>query len=453
MTSQLAYHTLQLVLLVWGPMLLNDPAEAQATAAAPVQAREPLTLDEAIRLAQSNETTFAAASADARSSALERKDARAALLPTAAYHNQVIYTQPNGQSNRIGQTTNEPSPVFIANNAVREYVSQGVFNETLGLAQLGAIRLADANAARATAELEIARRGLVATVVSLFYSVGSQSERETVAARALQEANRFVEITQQREAARESAHADVIKAQIQQQQRQREVTEAKLASAKARLELGVLLFPDPATAYETTAANVPPQLPDRLAVEAAARANNPEVRSALASLQVTQANTYAARAALLPELGLNVTYGIDAPQFAKGGPENTRNLGYSGSASLDIPVWDWLTSERKIKESRILQGAARTAVTAAQRRLLANLSELYAEAATAQAELASLDTSVLAARESLRLTNLRYADGEGTVFEVVDAQNTLISAETSQLDGRTRYQLALAQLQTLTGSL
>jgi len=453
MMNRRSHYIFLLVPLVWGAMLLSRAAEAQATVPSAAHARAPLTLDEAIRLAESNEPAFAAASAAARSSTLERKDARAALLPTITYHNQVIYTQPNGQSNRIGQTTNEPSPVFIANNAVREYASQGVFNESLGLGRVGAIKLADANAARATAELEVARRGLVATVVNLFYSVDSQSERVTVAARALAEANRFVEIAQQRETARESAHADVIKAQIQQQQRQREVTEAKLAVDKARLELGVLLFPDPATPYDLAALSMLPPLPDRTAVEAAARANNPELRSALASLQVSEANTYAARAALLPELGLSVAYGVDAPQFAKGGPENTRNLGYSGSASLDIPVWDWLTNERKIKETRILQGAAKIAVTAAQRRLLADLSELYAEAATAQAELASLDASALAARESLRLTNLRYTDGEGTVFEVVDAQNTLISAEGAQLDGRTRYQLALAQLQTLTGSL
>jgi outer membrane protein TolC len=426
---------------------------AQTVTQSPPQAKPPLTLDETIRMAESNVPAFAAAAAEARAAALERKDAHAALLPTARYRNEVIYTQPNGQSDRIGQTTDQPAPVFIANNAVREYASQGIFNETLGLSQVGAIRLANANAARANAELEIARRGLVATVVSLFYNVGTQNDKVSIATRALAEADRFVEITQQREQAREAAHADVIKAQIQQQQRQREVSEAKLAANKARLELGVLLFADPATPYDLAPIGIPRPLPDRPVVEAAARANNPELRSALASLHVTEANTYAARAALLPELGINVTYGIDAPQVATNGPDGTKNLGYSGSASLDIPIWDWLTSERKIKETRILQGAAKTAVTAAQRRLLADLSEFYAEATTAQAELASLDRSVLDARESLRLTNLRYTDGEGTVFEVVDAQNTLISAEDSQIDGKVRYQLALAQLQTLTGNL
>jgi outer membrane protein TolC len=112
-----------------------------------------------------------------------------------------------------------------------------------------------------------------------------------------------------------------------------------------------------------------------------------------------------------------------------------------------------LTSRRKIEESRLVEGAAQKAVSAAQRRTIANLAEFYAEAATAQSELASLDGSVLAARESLRLTNLRYTAGESTVFEVVDAQSTLVTVEIAALDGRTRYEMALAQLQTLTGSL
>ncbi|MGH9917862.1 MAG: TolC family protein, partial [Nitrososphaerales archaeon] len=51
------------------------------------------------------------------------------------------------------------------------------------------------------------------------------------------------------------------------------------------------------------------------------------------------------------------------------------------------------------------------------------------------------------------LTNLRYTAGESSVLDVVDAQNALISAENSEVDGVVRYRLALAQLQTLTGRL
>ena len=186
-------------------------------------------------------------------------------------------------------------------------------------------------------------------------------------------------------------------------------------------------------------------------MNALASQNNPELRSALAGLQASQADTYSARAALAPELALNATYGIDATNFGVNGPDGIHNLGYSLSATLDIPVWDWLITERKIKASRLRETAAKTAVTATQRRLVANLAEFYAEAEAASRQMASLDQSVVTAGESLRLTNLRYVDGESTGLEVVDAQNTLLSAETAQIDGRTRYQLALANLQTLTG--
>ncbi len=442
-----------------GALIAQEATSPQASSATASQAVEQtISLTEAIRLAEVYEPAFRAAEAESRALALERKNARAALLPTAIYHNQVLYTQPKGnstavQAGHIGQPVGTPAPVFIANNAVREYVSQGLFNETLGFQQIGAIRLADADSIRAAAEAEVARRGLVSTVVALYYTIGSERLKLAAAQRALDEANSFVRTTELREAGREAAHADVLKAQQQQQQRQRELDDSFLTEKRARLELAILLFPDPETPYRTEAPALAALLPEHKSIEAAARENNPELRSALASVQMSEAEVYSARAAFLPDLGLNVTYGIDASQVAVIDIDRLRNLGYSGAVTLDIPIWDWLTTERRLKESRIRRDAAKVGLTAAQRRLLANLSEFYDEAAVAQKQLASIEMSMNNARESLRLTNLRYINGESTVLEVVDAQNTLTAAETMQADGMLRYQEALAQLQTLTGSL
>ena len=49
------------------------------------------------------------------------------------------------------------------------------------------------------------------------------------------------------------------------------------------------------------------------------------------------------------------------------------------------------------------------------------------------------------------LTNLRYQGGEATALEVVDAQNSLVTARNNYDDGEARYRLAIANLQTLTG--
>ena len=416
------------------------------------QAAPSMTLDEALTRARANEPNFNAAVAASRTTALDRRIARAGLLPTVTYHNQFLYTQPNGATNQAGSAGVQSAPKFIANNTVHEYFSQAVVNETIGLAQTTAVARAAAEAAVAAAELEISRRGLTATVVQLFYATTTAEGKAAIERRAVGEAADFVVQTGQRELAREAAHADVLKAQLTEQQRRRDQADAELEAAKARVELGVLLFADPRTPYTVTLPE-DAALPERAAVEAAAGANNPEVRSALASLRGAGVGVTAARAAYLPDLALNYTYGIDAPQFAVHGPDGVRNLGYSATVSLDIPVWDWLATEHKVKQAQIARDQAKVVLSAAQRTLIAQMEEFYSEAALASAQMDSLAASVGTARESLRLTRLRYTAGEATVLEVVDAQNTLTQAELAQVDGAVRYRLARANLQLLTGTL
>ncbi len=445
-------------LLMLAPACLlrgQAPVDAATTAVAqPIV----ITLSEAIRRAQNSEPGFAAAAAASQSAVLDRGIARAALLPNAHLLSQGIYTQPNGIVAEGGEGQVTPNPRFVANDSrPREYIDQGIVDERLSLVDLAAARRADAVAAMAQAQLEIARRGLVAAVTNLFYTSLAADHKVTVAEQARKEAEDFTAQTREREQAREAAHADVIKAQLTQQQRDRDLEDARVLAERARLDLGVLLFADPRTPYTLKAADAIEPLASRADVEAAAAKNNPELKSALAELKASDADVFGARAALLPSLDLNVTYGIDANEFAVNGPVTplgqARNLGYSTSFSVNLPVWDWLASQHKIKQSEIRRNVARVALTNTQRQLIAHLDEAYSEAATARKELASLDQSVSDAAESLRLTRLRYTGGDATVLEVVDAENTYLTTENAREDGRVRYENALAALQTLTGTM
>ena len=118
-------------------------------------------------------------------SKLDRSIARSALLPTVTYLNQFLYTQGTGALVRDNPAGTLPTPRFIANNAVHEYTSQGVVNETIGLQQFAAASRASAAAAVAAANLEIARRGLVSTVVGLFYASLISDNKVAVAILAL----------------------------------------------------------------------------------------------------------------------------------------------------------------------------------------------------------------------------------------------------------------------------
>ena len=440
----------------WLPAAAQGPADLP-NSPAPSQAAQPaagpsITLDEALARARANEPTFAAAVAASKTAALDKSIARSALLPTVIYHNAYVYTQPNGAVNQAGSTGAQSAPKFVANNTVHEYYSQAQVNETIGLAQTTAASRASAEAAVAAAEMEIARRGLTATVIQLFYGVNTALTKVAVEQRATIEAQDFVKQTQLREEAREAAHADVIKAQLTLQQRQRDLSDAQLKADKARLDLGVLLFSDPRSPYTVVQ---PPAsaLADRAAIEASAAANNAELKSALATLRSKDLGIREAKAAYLPDLGLNFTYGIDAQQFAITGADGVHNLGYAASATLDIPVWDWLATDHRVKQAEILRDAAKVQLSSTQRTLIAQLDEFYAEAAVAQQQLDSLDLSVRTAEESLRLTRLRYTAGEATVLEVVDAQDSYTQAELARADGIVRYQLSLANLQLLTGTI
>ncbi|HZY62579.1 MAG TPA: TolC family protein [Edaphobacter sp.] len=435
------------------PSALLAPAQQMQSQAITPSATPSITLDEAIARAKANEPTFAAAVAASKVSQLNHSIAQSALLPSVVYHNQYLYTQGSGVIDPVNPTGLPTPPRFIANNAVHEYLSQGVVNETLGLQQFNAVSRASAAAAVAAANLEIARRGLVSTVVGLFYSSLTSQNKVDVARRAAAESASFVKLTQQREAVREGAHADVVKAQLQQQQRDRDLENAIVLARKSQLDLGVLLFPDPRSPYTLQASSSPPPLPARADVEAAAGRHNPDLQAALASLRQSQLDVTAARAAYLPDLALNFTYGIDAAQFATRGPDGAHNLGYSASATVDIPVWDWLSTQHKVRQSQILRDAAKVTLTATQRRLIAQLDEFYAEATAARNQLDSLNQSVQTAAESLRLTRLRYTAGEATALEIVDAENSLTTAELSREDGITRYETALANLQLLTGTI
>ena len=169
-------------------------------------------------------------------------------MPNARLYSQDIYTQPNGiyTEGEAGEPS-APLPRFVANDSrPREYMAQGIVDETLGIAGAAAVRQANAAAAMASAEQEIARRGLVVAVTGMFYGSMAADQKLEVAESARKEAADFTKLTREREQAREAAHADVVRADWWSSSGIAILQDAKVAAEKAHLDLGVLLFADPA---------------------------------------------------------------------------------------------------------------------------------------------------------------------------------------------------------------
>lgn len=431
---------------------LPEAPQANAAPAAAQTSAEAFTLNQAIAAAVKNDPAFRAAVSSSGSARLDASISRATLLPNASALGTYTYTTPSGFISDGAPRGLQALPAFVANDSIHEYWAQILVNQTFSAANVASYRRSRALASQATADLESARRDLVLRVVTAYFSVLDTQEKAAVAKRALDEAQSFLDLTQKLEGGREVAHADVVKAQLSLQQRQREFGDATLAADKARLDLGVLLFPDPRTPYTLADQNQAlTPLPDLPTVQAAASHNNPDLRSAIEALHAAGSDVSAARAAYLPTLALNYTWGINAPELAVNGSDHVRNLGYSASVTINLPIWDWLATQDKVRQAELRRQAAQAVLTNTQRQLIAQLDEYYNEARVASDQVTSLHASVETARENLRLTRLRYQNGEGLALEVVDAESSLAQAEAALADGVLRSQVARANLQTLTG--
>ena len=430
----------------------SQPPTAQPTnnTTAPIR----LTLQDALDRARKNSVPFNAAVTNAGLARQERRQAFNALLPSVTYDNSAIYTQSVGP---IGTAATGVPVIFIANNAVHEYVSQANVHEAIDVAGIANYRKVSATAAIAKWQAEIASRGLVVVVTQGYYFVAATQRKLETAKRNADEGERFFKVAQDLEAGGEVAHADVIKAELQMRERQRALQEAQLAFLNARLDFSILIFPKFEENFEVAEdLHAPVPLPTLAEVQARAARDNPDVRAALAAVQASNHDVFGARAGYLPALTLDYFYGIDATKFAthtvfQG--QKFSNLGSSVVGTLNIPIWNWGSTQSKVKQAELRRDQTKRELSLAQRRLLAEIRSLYAEAETALNEQEGLSRSAQLAEESLKLVTLRYRNGESTVLEVVDAQNTFAQANGAYQDGAVRYRVALANLQTLTGVL
>ena len=424
------------------PPPIGQTAPPGGQAAAP---GSQLTLQDAITMARANSMLYRPAKLASDLAVEDRKQARAAMLPALSGFSQFIRTQDNGT----------PSGIFVANDGPKVYSDWlAVHGDIVSPQRWAEYRAAAAAEALARAEADIAARGLVATIVTNYYTLVAADRKLASAQQGLRESQQFLEITRQQEAGGEVAHSDVVKAQIQVNQRVRDVQEAELTALKSRLGLSVLVFPDYRDQFSVVddLQNVT-ALPGLTDVTNAALGYSPEVRAAEASVQQEASGIAVARGAILPVLSFDYFYGINANQFATYNPEGNRLLGSVFQIQLNVPLWNWGAGQSKLRQAHLREAAAKAGLTLTQRLLKANISTFHREAEIARDQVATLRESLDLSAESLRLTILRYQAGEVGVLEVVDAQSTLIQSRNAYDDGLVRYRVALAALQTLTGSL
>ncbi|MGH9432445.1 MAG: TolC family protein [Terriglobia bacterium] len=427
-------------------LILEQPSASQTGPPATI------TLQDALKRAEANSPLFQAAATAVKLAKENRVQARAAMLPSLDETTQYLNDQGNGIS---------PVGRFVTQDGIHVYREWAVVHEAMpgSFFISAAPRAAAYQEALARANAEIARRGLALTVTNDYYALIVTQREYATAQQSLENARRFLQISEALEQGGEVAHTDVIRLLLQFNQQRQALQDAQMAMSNARLSLAVLLFPSFNENFTVVDdLDIPPVLPAFSDVQTMAKNANPQIRAALAAYRQAGLNVSIARAAFYPSLSVDFDYGIEANAFALNSVNTTvknirqPNLGYFAAYAINLPIWDWGARLSKLHQAKDQRQLARVDLTFAQRQLLSQLYSFYNEAQVAWSQLDTLRDSVHLAAHNLQLVTLQYKAGDAAVLQVLDAENSLNQARNAYAAGEARYRNALATLQTLTGS-
>ncbi|SRR5581483_8792405 len=408
----------------------------------------PLTLEEALRLANAQASTYQSAIINEQIASEDVKQARAAFMPKVSAPLSYIYTSP-----ALGLPPGEPrAPSYIANNAVSEY--EALVNVAGDLDIAGKLRatLAKNRAllAAAHAGSEVARRALAQAVTETYYELALATAQRRAAEGNLSAAEEFEKITSLLLTGGEVAQVDLTRAQLQTLSRRDELEKARVNEEVAAGSLRVLVGYEFTRPIATTDLDLAlPNDTEYQQFKADDVARRPEFTQLEQQLRAARQEIKIARADRLPELGYSINGGFDTDSLK--GPRLKEHSGVSAAITLTVPIFDWGATRSKERQARLRVQLAENERIIATRGFTQQFYAAKSQATIAAARITLAHEGVARAQDNLTASIARYRAGEAQIVEVTDAQTTLVAQRSALYQALFDYQVALARLRQATG--
>lgn len=434
----------------------STPAATMASgSAAPVslgnqtpQSVNPLTIEEALLLANAQASTFQQAGLNEKIAAEDVKQAQAAFLPKVSAPLSYIYTTP-----ALGLKPGDPrAPSFIANNAISEY--QALVNVSGDFDIAGKLRATLARnralLAAAHAGTEVARRALAQAVLEVYYGLALAIAQRTAAEGNLAAAEEFERITSLLLSGGEIAPVDLTRAHLQTIVRRDELERARANEEVTAGSLRVLVGYDFTRVISTT--DLALSLPNDSEFQQFSPgevSRRPEFAQLEAQLRAARQAIRIARSDRLPELSYSMNGGFDTDSLK--GARLKEHSGVSAAVSLTIPIFDWGATRSKERQARLRVQVAENERSVALRGFTQQFYAARSQAASAAERVRLAREGILQAQNNLSASIARYRAGEAQIIEVTDAQTMLVTQRTALYQALFEYQTALGRLRQATG--
>src|SRR5579872_152944 len=297
-----------------------------------------------------------------------------------------------------------------------------------------------------------AQLSLAAEVARTYFELRGAQAELAVSERNAENQRRTMKLTEHRLSAGSGTAFDVerARAELSLTLAQTPAIEARIAASRNQLATLLGRTPEalPASLLAPTAL---PKLPNVVKVGSPADLvkRRPDVRSAERQLAAQTMLIGAAQADYLPRISLAASAGYTGPTFNSLG--NTGTPRFFFGPVLSWPFLDMGRVKTRVDIAEAQADQAKAQYTSAVVGAIGETESAITNYDRSRARLSSLSEAVRASTHALDLAQLRYEAGETDFLQVLDAQRTLLSAESELAVGRTSAVTALVALYKAVG--
>ena len=433
--------------MIWIGLLLVSAAVSPSAPADTLP--HPISLGEAVALAQRNAPSVIQAQGQKRTSDAGVRAAYAAFLPSLSVSAGASRQLPTRRGQTIVQNgqvlTLSPEPWSLSAGlgaSVDLFTGGGRFFD---------LRQARAQAVGAAANLVTQTFNATLAVQQQFLGVLAARESEVAARAQLDQAAQQLKTSVLRLRQRVVTRSDSLRSEIQ-------VHNARLAVIQARTALDVAdaqLTRAVGAPYRVTAAADDSLDRPGLAVDDETlrqlALDGPAVQQAVSTLQAAQAALRGAWTSYLPTV--TASYSRSGNGTAADFTVSTRDYSYSGSLrlSLSLPIFQRFQRVQQVTQAQTALQNAEAGLRDARLAALAGLAQSLGSFHAAEERSATQLATVGAAEEDLREQQEKYEIGAATQLDVLTSQTTLDQARHDLIQARYDRRVAKAQLEALIG--
>ncbi|MDQ3081034.1 MAG: TolC family protein [Gemmatimonadota bacterium] len=405
----------------------------------------PISLGEAVRLAQQNAPSAVQARGAISTSEAAVKQSYAAFLPS--------FSLSAGRNRQSGERFDTQGNLVPFTGQPTSY-STGL-SSNLQIFD-GGRRYFDLK--RSKAEVDVAEAGEIASrfqialqVKQQYYNILAARESQSAADAQIQQTEQQLRSASLRLRAGAATLSDSLRSVVL-------LGNARLArlTAQNSLQLAnatltrLVASPIPLTALASDTVDQRPTIPTIAELEPLI-ARSPAVEQADAQLTAANASVRAAKTSFLPTVNMGFNRGGSGldPKFGIG----DKRYAYSQSLnfSLNFPLFNNLNREVTVARAVVAEDVAEAAVRDARYLARQTLVQSLGQMTIAREQVDIQIQSVRAAEEDLRVQQRRYELGATTLLDLLTSQTQLDNARTGLIRARYDYRVAKAQLEALIG--